>query len=89
MLHVMASPTMVILMTLVVSFILLDNMYSTGITHYDHHLRLSYLIVQVPDGQRYKLYFKEVTMFISVLNYPSIVSWFKSSLLLKILKQYT
>jgi hypothetical protein len=38
--QVMASPTMVILTTLVVSFMLLENIYSTDIT-YNSHLRLS------------------------------------------------
>jgi len=33
MLQVVASPTIVILMTLEVSFILLENIYSTGITY--------------------------------------------------------
>jgi hypothetical protein len=42
MLQVVASPTIVILMTLEVSFMLLENIYSTRVTHDDCHLRLSY-----------------------------------------------
>jgi hypothetical protein len=38
MLYVAASPTIVILMTLEVSFMLLANIYSTGVTHDDHHV---------------------------------------------------
>ncbi len=41
-LQVVASPMIIILTTLEVSFVLLDNIYSTGITHDDHHLRSSY-----------------------------------------------
>ncbi len=37
MLEVVASPTIVILMTLEVSFMLLANIYSRGITH-DHNI---------------------------------------------------
>jgi hypothetical protein len=36
-LQVVASPTIVILMTLRVSFMLLDSIHSTGVTYY-HHL---------------------------------------------------
>ncbi len=36
MLQVVVSPTIVILMTLLVSFMLLANIYSRGITHDDH-----------------------------------------------------
>ncbi len=43
MLQVVASPTIIILMTLGVLFMLLENIYSTGVTHDDRHLRLSYL----------------------------------------------
>ncbi len=42
MLQVVASPTIVILMTLEVSFMLQENIYSTGVTHDDCHLPLSY-----------------------------------------------
>ncbi len=42
MLQDVVSPAIVILMTLEVSFILLDNIFSTGITHDDRHLQLSY-----------------------------------------------
>jgi hypothetical protein len=42
MLQVVASPMAVILATLVVSYMLLDIIYSTGITHDDHHLRSAY-----------------------------------------------
>ncbi len=38
MLQVVASPTVVILMTLGVSFMLLANTYSTGVTHEDRHV---------------------------------------------------
>jgi hypothetical protein len=38
--QVVASPTIVILMTLEVSFMLLENIYSTGITHDDHHMTI-------------------------------------------------
>jgi hypothetical protein len=41
-LQVVASPTIVILTTLEVSFMLLENIYSTDVTHGDHHLRPSY-----------------------------------------------
>ncbi len=37
MLKVVASPTIVILMNLEVSFILLANIYSRGVTHDDRH----------------------------------------------------
>jgi hypothetical protein len=40
-LQVVASPMIVILTTPEVSFKLLENIYSTGITHEDRHLRLS------------------------------------------------
>jgi hypothetical protein len=36
--QVVASPTIIILMTLAVSFALLENIYSNGITREDHHL---------------------------------------------------
>ncbi len=38
MLQVVASPTIVILMTLEVSFMLLANIYSKGIIHDDRHV---------------------------------------------------
>jgi hypothetical protein len=41
-LQVVASPTIVILMTLEVSFMLLEIIYSTCITHDDRHLQSSY-----------------------------------------------
>ena len=37
---IVATPTIVILMTLEVSFLLLENFYSTGITHDDHHITI-------------------------------------------------
>ena len=37
-LQVVASPTIVILKTLEVSFMLLENIYSTGTTHDDRHM---------------------------------------------------
>jgi hypothetical protein len=37
-LQVVASLMAVILMTLEVSFLLLENIYSTGVTHDDHHM---------------------------------------------------
>jgi hypothetical protein len=37
-LQVVASPMIVILTTLEVSFMLLENIYDTGITHDDHHI---------------------------------------------------
>ncbi len=40
MLQVVASPTIVILMTLELSFMLLENIYSTGITHDDRHMTI-------------------------------------------------
>jgi hypothetical protein len=40
MLQAVGSPTIIILTTLEVSFMLLDDIYSTGIP-YDHHLSLS------------------------------------------------
>jgi hypothetical protein len=57
MLQVVASPTIVILMTLLVSFMLLENIYSTGVTHDDcndiygtghrvHIHKISYKILQ-------------------------------------------
>jgi hypothetical protein len=43
-----------ITMTLEVSFMLLENIYSTGITHDDHHLPSSYFynIGQWPYGEQ-------------------------------------
>jgi hypothetical protein len=41
-LQVVASPTIVIMATLEVSFMLLENIYSAGITHDNRHLRSSY-----------------------------------------------
>ncbi len=38
MLHVVVSPTIVILMTLEVSFMLLANINSRGVTHDDHNI---------------------------------------------------
>jgi hypothetical protein len=40
MLQVVASPTIFILMTLEVSFMLIANIYSAGITHDDHHVTI-------------------------------------------------
>jgi hypothetical protein len=37
-LHVVSSPMIVILMTLKVSFMLLENIYSTDVTHDDRQL---------------------------------------------------
>ncbi len=37
-LQVVASPRIVILTTLEVSVMLLENIYDTGITHDDHHI---------------------------------------------------
>jgi hypothetical protein len=45
-LQVVASPTIIILTTLEVSFMLLEITYSTGVTHEDHHLRSLYFIAQ-------------------------------------------
>jgi hypothetical protein len=42
-LQVVASTTIIILMTLEASFALLDNIYSNGITHDKCHLQLSLL----------------------------------------------
>jgi hypothetical protein len=42
MLQVVASPTIVIMRTLEVSFTLLENIYNTGVTHYNCHLRALY-----------------------------------------------
>ncbi len=39
-LQVVASPMIVILMTLEVSFMLLANIYSRGVTHDDHHVTI-------------------------------------------------
>jgi hypothetical protein len=44
--QVVASPTIIILTTLEVSFTLLENIYSTGVTHEDRHLRSLYFIAQ-------------------------------------------
>ncbi len=52
--QVVASPTIVIQMTLEVSFMLLENIYSTGITHVDRHLQLSHFYSTSPCGQCYK-----------------------------------
>ncbi len=38
MLQIVASPTIIILTTLQVSFLVLKNIYSTGVTHEDCHL---------------------------------------------------
>jgi hypothetical protein len=40
--HVVLAPTVVILRTLKVSFILLENIYSAGVTNNDCHLQSSY-----------------------------------------------
>ncbi len=40
MLQVVASPAIVIMMTLEVSFMLAANFYSTAITHDDHHVMI-------------------------------------------------
>jgi hypothetical protein len=40
--QVVASPTIIIQMTLEVSCMLLENIYGTSITHADRHLQLSY-----------------------------------------------
>ncbi len=40
MLQVVASPTIVIMMTLGVSFMLLANIYSRGVTHDDRHVTI-------------------------------------------------
>ncbi len=40
MLQVVASPAIIILKTLEVSFMLLANIYSTGVTHNDHHVMI-------------------------------------------------
>ncbi len=42
MLQVVASPMIVILTILEVSYTLLENIYSTCVTHDDHHLQLSH-----------------------------------------------
>ncbi len=39
-LQVVASPTIIILMTLEVSFMLLANIYSRGVTHDDSHVMI-------------------------------------------------
>jgi hypothetical protein len=51
---VVASPVIVIQMTLEVSCMLLENIYSTGITHVNRHLQLSYFYSTSPCGQCYK-----------------------------------
>jgi hypothetical protein len=43
MLQIVASPMIIILMTLQVSFMLLVNIYSTGITHDNRHITIVYL----------------------------------------------
>ncbi len=56
MLQVVASPMILITMTLEVSFMLLENIYSTGITHDDRHLPASYFysIGQWPYGEQWQ-----------------------------------
>jgi hypothetical protein len=44
-LQVVASPTIVILTALEVSFTLLENIYRAGITHDNRHLRSSYFYI--------------------------------------------
>ncbi len=39
-LQVVASPIIVILMTLELSFMLLANIYSLVVTHHDHHMMI-------------------------------------------------
>jgi hypothetical protein len=56
--QVVASPMIVIQMTLEVLCILLENIYSTGITHVDCHLLLSYFYSTGPCG----LYYKDITI---------------------------
>jgi hypothetical protein len=58
MLQVVVSPTIVILMTLQVSFMLLANVYSRGVTHDNHHVIVKYLWYRpqyLPDFQFYCL----------------------------------
>ncbi len=45
MLQVVASPTIIILMTLEVSFMLQGNSYSRGVTHDNRHLQSSYFYI--------------------------------------------
>ncbi len=47
MIQVVASPTIIILTTLEVSFMLLENIYSTGVNHDNHHDDCNIFIVQV------------------------------------------
>ncbi len=59
-LQVVASPRIIILMTLGVSFMLLENIYSTGVT-YDRHLWSSkYFYITGHSG----LYYKQVKIVI-------------------------
>jgi len=39
-LQVVASPMIIILTIIEVSFTLLENIFSTGVTHDDHHMRI-------------------------------------------------
>jgi hypothetical protein len=43
-LQAVASPTIVILMTLEVSFTLLEIIFSTGVTHDDHHMMIKIIL---------------------------------------------
>jgi hypothetical protein len=51
MLQVLASPTIVILMTLEVSFMLLANIYSRGVTHDDHHVTIMIYLKYKPQDR--------------------------------------
>jgi hypothetical protein len=49
-LQYVTSTTIIILTTLEVSFMLLDNVYSTGITHDDRHMTIVIYIKYRPQG---------------------------------------
>jgi len=51
-LQVVASPTIVILTTLKASFMLLANIYSTGVTHDDHHVTIIIYLQYRPQSVR-------------------------------------
>ncbi len=49
-LQAVASPMIVILMTLEVSFMLLANIYSRGVTHDDRHVRIGIYLLYRPQS---------------------------------------
>ncbi len=56
MLQAVASPTIIILKTLEVSFMLLSNIYSRGITHDDCHVTIVIYLLQATERYNKTVY---------------------------------